>query len=57
MKYIKSFIIGFLLATSIFLFIGASSEKLGSNPFKPMYVKVVEWFTKIFKENSKNVKI
>ena len=42
MKDTKSFIIGFLLATSIFLFIGASSEKLGSNPFKPMYVKVVE---------------
>ena len=42
MKDTKSFIIGFLLATSIFLFIGASSEKLGSNPYKPMFVKIVK---------------
>ncbi len=42
MKDIKSFIIGFLLASSLFLFIGAASDKLGSNPYKPMYVKIVK---------------
>ena len=42
MKDTKSFIIGFLLASSLFLFIGAASDNLGSNPYKPMYVKIVK---------------
>tara|TARA_Y100001970_G_scaffold204649_1_gene249194 strand:- start:899 stop:1027 length:129 start_codon:yes stop_codon:yes gene_type:complete len=42
MKDVKSFAIGFLLATCMFLFIGASSDTLGSNPYKPMYVKIVK---------------
>ncbi len=42
MKDSKSFVIGFLLASSIFLFRGAVTDKLGSNPYKPMYVKIVE---------------
>ena len=42
MKDTKSFIIGFLLASSMFLFIGATADKLGSNPYKPMYVKIVK---------------
>ena len=42
MKDTKSFIIGFLLATSMFLFFGATTDTLGSSPYKPMYVKIVK---------------
>tara|TARA_Y100001963_G_scaffold160207_1_gene269017 strand:+ start:7322 stop:7450 length:129 start_codon:yes stop_codon:yes gene_type:complete len=42
MKDIKSFIIGFLTALVILLFLGFSESKLGSSSWNPVYVKIVE---------------
>ena len=41
-KDAKSFIIGFLVATMMFLLMGAGSHQLGSVPQKPLYVKIVK---------------
>tara|TARA_Y100000817_G_scaffold298053_1_gene274912 strand:- start:1224 stop:1355 length:132 start_codon:yes stop_codon:yes gene_type:complete len=41
-KDIKSFIIGFLMATMIFVIMAAGTHPLGSVPQKPLYVKIVK---------------
>ncbi len=41
-KDAKSFIIGFLMATMMFLLMGAGKYQLGSIPQNPVYVKIVE---------------
>tara|TARA_B100001287_G_C22673678_1_gene526563 strand:- start:1749 stop:1877 length:129 start_codon:yes stop_codon:yes gene_type:complete len=42
MKDVKSFIIGFLVATMVFMLMGAGKHQLGSTPVNPVYVKVVK---------------
>mgnify|MGYP003141876314 CR=1 FL=1 len=42
MKNIKSIIIGFLLATCMFLMMGSSSMERGAVAWNPIYVKIVE---------------
>ena len=41
-KDAKSFIIGFLVATMMFLLMGAGKYQLGSVPQNPVYVKIVK---------------
>ena len=41
MKNIKSIIIGFLLATCMFLMMGFGGG-LGTTPYDPVYVKIVD---------------
>ena len=41
MKKVKWIVIGFLIATCMFLMMGASGISLGSSPYSPLYVKIV----------------
>ena len=42
MENIKSFIIGFLTAIVILMSLGFTDVKLGSVPWNPMYVKIID---------------
>jgi len=42
MKNIKSIIIGFLLASCMFLMMGSSSMERGGAAWNPVYVKIVK---------------
>ena len=42
MKDIKNFILGFLMATIIFLTMGFSGGERGSVSWNPIYVKIVD---------------
>lgn len=42
MKDVKTFLIGFLTAVILFITLGFKSVEIGSTPYKPIYVKIVD---------------